>query len=130
MKKTRKNKILMMLMCFSAYCFTVSANESISFVWKGGIYNNSFSIGIDDGKQFTIDWGDGSPIDTMSSFGNSTNHFYSNSNYFTVTITGTSPGCTFLSLDLLSENANALIFKKQRAQIYGCVFEGWRFASC
>jgi len=100
MKKTRKNKILFMLMCFSTYCFTVSANESMSFVWKGDQYS-CFVIEAPYGKQFTVDWGDGSPVETKTGPGGCAYifHPYTNSNFFTVTITGTSPECKFTTMD-------------------------------
>jgi len=54
------------------------------------------------GKKFTIDWGDGSPVETKTGPGFYIYHTYTNSNFFTVTITGTSPECKFTSMDFKS----------------------------
>ena len=58
-------KGLVLGICFLAYSFSTIAQERISFTWKGGSYYGiGFSASND--KQYTVDWEDGSGIQTRT----------------------------------------------------------------
>jgi len=88
-----KQKITLALILLFAFSFKLFAYESISFTWRGG----SFVIGSTPGKLFTINWGDGSAIETITA--SEYNHFtntYTNGYYlYTVTINALSNDCKF-----------------------------------
>ena len=109
--KTVKSKLITLLLCCVAYCSNVVASESIKFTWRGSTSstsvtsNKSFDIAATDGMQFTVDWGDGSDIETITGIGNeqNLNHTYVNTNNsttYTVKITGVTADCLFTYLNL------------------------------
>ena len=96
------------------YSISIIANESIKFTWKGSTSstsvtnNKSFDITATNGKQFTIDWGDDSDIETITGTGNeqNLNHTYVNTNnstIYAVKITGVTADCLFTDLNLYSK---------------------------
>ncbi|MCL2301814.1 MAG: T9SS type A sorting domain-containing protein [Lentimicrobiaceae bacterium] len=88
-------KIVFLVICFFAYNLNVVANDTIRIITRlaGG---HSYSITATPGKQFTIDWGDGSAIETFTGTGDSQFpfHYYYNPGRYEVTISG-SEGCLF-----------------------------------
>jgi len=86
----------MLLICFFAFSFSLIANDTISFTWKGG----HFKIIASENEQFTIDWGDGSAMETKSGTGKwqlfSQN--YSDSEYM-VTVFAVTSDCQLTAFD-------------------------------
>ena len=64
----KKNKTIITLLFFLTYCVIATANESITFTWRGASYSYVTVWGT-IGKQYTIDWGDGSPLETKTDNG-------------------------------------------------------------
>ena len=94
-----KRRIILAIILLFAFSFKLFANESITFTWKGGA--GYFSITATPGKQFTINWGDGSAIETITGIENYIfcQHYYSNSNVYTVSINALSNDCKFSHFD-------------------------------
>ena len=98
MKISKKCKSLLLL-CLFAYSFNAAANERISFTGQD-IKSISCGISATYGKEFTIDWGDGSDIETKTGTGNqSISHTYANYGDYTVDITGVTADCFFTALN-------------------------------
>jgi len=78
-----------------------TVNDTIHFTLMPPYYNGYIAIAATNGKQFTIDWGDGSEIETKTGTGNleeiSHNYGYDTIDY-TVTITGITADCLFPKL--------------------------------
>jgi len=93
-----KTKILFLLLAINMAVIGAFAqnNESLKLTWTGG--SRSFGIITTEGEQYTVDWGDGSAVETQT--GNGTTggfqgvfHTYSDTNLYTVTITGVTEDC-------------------------------------
>jgi len=99
MKMRLKIKGLVLVLCLCACGFSAVAQEKISFAWEG-FYWNVFGITATNGKQFTVDWGDGSNIETITGTGNwqGIAHDYADSNHYMVIITGFTSDCLFTNL--------------------------------
>jgi len=99
MKIFVSSRLAVLGICFMAYSFSAVSQEKISFTWKGGT-NRQFGFSATNGKQYTVDWGDGSAILTRTGQGGSETpkppvHNYANSNIYIVTVTGLED-CFFL----------------------------------
>lgn len=81
--------------------YSMMANEQLQIKWIGYA---SFKLGATEGKLFTVDWGDGSDIETYTGRGNwpliALAHNYVNSIEYTVTISGKSEDCFFTYLEV------------------------------
>ena len=80
-----------------ALSINLFAQDTIRMVWEGWTVN-SFSITATSGELFHVDWGDDSPIQSITAIGFSQylNHSYDNiSNYYTVTIFAANVNCLF-----------------------------------
>jgi len=77
-----------------------SANDTITIVWKGNS-TKVFNMVSTAGEQYTIDWGDGSAIQTFTGNGYFQDHYrvYGPAEYYTATIAGTTPECVFTVFD-------------------------------
>ena len=79
--------------------------ESIQFTWLVHVKDKSFYITATEGKQFTVDWGDGSDRETMTvTEFERPEHVYSAENEYTVTISGTTADCLLIAIDLRRNN--------------------------
>ena len=96
MKTTVKFKFLIFLVCFIAYSFHAVANDTIRMITRcAGITANG--IVATAGKQFTVNFGDGSAIQTFTGTGNSqslSHLFPYNPGRYEITISA-SEGCFF-----------------------------------
>jgi len=99
-----KRKLIILLACCFAVVHNLTANEAISFTWQGAQYGKGFYITATNGKQFTINWGDGSAIVTKTGTGGSQVIIptYTNTGIYTVSITGTTIDCLFTAFDCSS----------------------------
>jgi len=106
MKKNKHKFLCLLVICQWAFTFNLHAIESITFIragifdWPGWPDNQSIAASL--GKEFTIDWGDGSPVETNVGTGSLEfiRHSYSNSKKYTVTIKGKTEDCLFTKLIL------------------------------
>ena len=96
-----------LLTCFFATVINLIANNKIVFTFDGGSYFNFF-ITASSNKQFTINWGDASEIETKTGTGNPESfwHYYENSDNYTVVITGTTMDCFFTRFDSYNEQSS------------------------
>jgi len=112
-----KKLYLILAMCFATSAF---AQDVITFEWKAnraGNNLNAISIKATKDEQFTIDWGDGSSIQTFMGLGDKIDvkisHFYYVEGAYTVTITASTQSCNFLAFDsyfhLVSDKYQQLI---------------------
>jgi len=79
------------------------AHDTISFTWQR--YNSAskrIKIIVPVGEKFTIDWGNGTNLDTITGTGNwtSISYTYPSGSFYSVTIMGITPNCFFTALDL------------------------------
>jgi len=101
--KTHKPKFLILLICFLAFSFNAVAQETIKFDVSGlnPLYpSHRFEITASEGEQFTINWGDGSDVETVTGTGinyQEIRHLYTNIGNYSVVITGVE-GCLFFAL--------------------------------
>jgi hypothetical protein len=82
--------------------------EKITFTW---VCENSkeFSIRATTSREFTVEWGDGSTVDTYTGSGTSAiSHDYSNPGTYTVTVTAKTIDCKFTYLYIESKNISSL----------------------
>ena len=102
---------LILSICLFAYSFNLTAINIIQFTWSVVGYQQ-FELRIEHNKQYTIDWGDGSPIETrVGLFGYSNpSHTYANLNEYQVTIC--SEDCGFEGLDCSNKNISSLDVSK------------------
>ena len=99
-------RLFLILFCF-AFSLNLMANEVIQLTWRavpiyqGYIYSKYITIIATENKTFTIDWGDGSNVETKTGTGVNQilNHTYSDAKSYTATITGSSTDCLFTYLD-------------------------------
>ena len=84
---------------------SATANDTIRMSWvedRYYMYGRSFEIIATTGEQFVIDWGNGWDIDTITGTGGWQKFTHSYSNYYkqyTITITGLTEDCHFITLD-------------------------------
>jgi len=102
--KTPTPKFLILLICILAFSFNVVANESIRFTLTTNtvIIPIDFGIKATNGKQFTVNWGDGSDIETFTGTNQwqEIRHTYSNHGNYAVTITGVPADCLFTEFSI------------------------------
>jgi len=93
-------KIILALILLSAFSFKLFANESITFTLQGSDPFH-FCLAATLDKPFTINWGDGSAIETKKGkpSGLFYKHSYSNTNTYTVSIEAQSNECKFTYFD-------------------------------
>ena len=99
----KKFQSLILFMLF-AYSFNAVANDTIRFTLTYPYYSYHTAIAATNGKQFTIDWGDGSEIETKTGTGNieEISHDYGNGTIdYTVTIARITADCLFLELTFI-----------------------------
>jgi hypothetical protein len=89
MKSNKFSKIgITLFAALTLFCGNLVAQDVITLTWQATANSNKF-ITIEDTKgQFTVDWGDGTPIETKASKGkqDTLNHTYATTGLFTVTI--------------------------------------------
>jgi len=104
----KKGLIFISFVCCFAFSLNLMANEVIKLTWsaisigKGSyIYYKSTTIIATENKTFTVDWGDGSNIETKIGTGDKQilSHTYANTKGYTAIITGGSTDCLFSYLD-------------------------------
>jgi hypothetical protein len=88
------------------FTITVSAAPAINvqkilFKWYTSGSSRSFDLAATAGKQYTVDWGDGSPAETKTGTGNDQHlsHSYPGGGGFDVVVTGVTGDCLFTSMD-------------------------------
>jgi hypothetical protein len=102
MKNNFKFKSLVLLLCYFMLNFDGIANERIKFTITA--YNPHFTIVATQGKQFTVDWGDHTPVEIYTGEGiiqfiHHTNMYGTNRPPHTIIIEGTEPDCIFSKFD-------------------------------
>ena len=97
MKTITKLKLTFFFACFITFNFSAIAGNTIRMITRCAGWV-SHSIVVTNTKQFTVDWGDGSSIESFTGTGNSQSltHNYLNSGRYEVTFSGTSTDCSFL----------------------------------
>lgn len=92
---TRESSALNRSNCSTATVRYVYANNPMILVFRTSSANQSVTLPLPSGYtyNFTVNWGDGSPIDTVTS--NSSSHVYSSAGSYTVNILGTLQGFSF-----------------------------------
>jgi len=111
----KPNRIILILCCI-AFSLNLMANEVIKITWKpipspyGPIYYKNISITATINKNFTVDWGDGSNIETKTGIGDKQiiSHTYADSKDYTATISGSSTDCLFTYLDCANNGITIL----------------------
>jgi len=107
------------------YTITVNRSETqrIVFQWTGG-NNKNFDFEVPTGEQFTVDWGDGSALQTatgsyqgtympdmsmwMGQAINPSHTYPSTTATYTVTLTGVTPACVFTGLYVAGKQLNTI----------------------
>jgi len=110
----KPNRILL-IVCYIAFSLNLMANEIITFTWRavsspyGYVYYKNISITATLNKSFTVDWGDGSNIETKMGTGNKQilSHTYADAKSYTATITSSSD-CLFTYLDCANNGITIL----------------------
>jgi len=90
----------MLVILFLTTSLSLSANDTIKLVWQRYANEfNGFAIAATAGQQYTIDWGDGSAIQTFTGYGGSMTHSrkYADHETHKVTIAGVTQDCIFTS---------------------------------
>ena len=89
-----KLKSLILFACSLAFIFNLTAKDVIKLTWQGGSIKK-ITIVATTNEPFTIDWGDGSEIETRTGTGDHQNitHFYGSFDSFQATIAGNSDNC-------------------------------------
>ena len=80
---------------------SVLAQDVITFTWQAGIYPKDFYIQVAKGEAFTVDWGDGSDIETFTGvygFLNVIHTYYAANNYL-VTLTANTESSSFIAVN-------------------------------
>ena len=104
----KKLKIVLFLICITIFSIKVFANEVIKITWNAVsqgqgyyIYNKNITIIATENKTFTVDWGDGSNIETKTGTGGKQilSHSYADTKGYTATIIGNGTDCLFTYLD-------------------------------
>jgi hypothetical protein len=96
--KTTTPKSLILLICLLVFSFNAAANDTIQFYVT---FTNDdvlkITINASNEKQFTINWGDDSEIETETGTGQDQEikHYYTNKNDYIINIIGTTPDCFF-----------------------------------
>jgi len=94
-------KRVILIFGLSAASIFMTAQDTISFVWKGEV-NKQITIAATNGEQFLVKWGDATPDITMIGWGVSAgrypSHSYIDSNNYTVSVIGTSINCLLTCL--------------------------------
>jgi len=101
--KTQNPKFLFLLICFLAFSFNAVANDTIRFnITFANDDVLEITIKASNEKQFTVDWGDGSEIETETGTGQyqEIRHYYINKNDYIVNIIGTTSDCFFTSFSI------------------------------
>jgi len=112
MKTHPQFRISIFAICFFAFSFNAMGNDTIRITWKGGGSGNWKTLDITATKdeQFTVDWGDGSAIETKigKDYGIYLSHIYTDTNEYTVVLTGKTKDCLFLHLNCNSRNVSII----------------------
>ena len=125
-----------LLIAMLLLCNALVAQDKITFTWQSSHYchglilmSGEFEIRATNGEQFTIDWGDGSPVQTITGLGNTNicighNYEYSYGSGYdscNVTIEATNTDCRFTYLDCHTHLADdAPSFQITRLTLEGC----------
>ena len=101
--KTQNPKFIILIICFLAFSFNAVAQEIIQFTttFTWATYGE-FTITATSGKQFTVDWGDDSDIETITGtdYYQEIKHYYTTPGDYTVIITGTTIDCLFTTFSV------------------------------
>jgi len=108
MKTTRSSFRAFKLSCLRAFVLSyfllsvnhIFAQDVITFTWQAGYIPKDFHIQVTYNKTFTVDWGDGSNIETFTGQNGdylNITHIYNKANSFLVTLTADTEVCQFLS---------------------------------
>ena len=102
----KSNRIILIICCI-AFNFSLMANEVIKLTWKPfsspfeTIYYKNITVTATVNKNFTVDWGDGSSIETKTGTGDKQiiTHTYADIKDYVTTVTASSSDCLFTYLD-------------------------------
>jgi len=102
--KTQNPKFLILLICLLTFSLNAVAQETIKFTVSKNIviFPAKFTITVTEGKQFTIDWGDGSEPQIVTGTGQyqEMKYYYANDGDYFITITGTTTDCFFTAFSI------------------------------
>ncbi|MDR0207154.1 MAG: T9SS type A sorting domain-containing protein [Bacteroidales bacterium] len=106
-------KSLFLTMCIFACSFSVTAQDIIKFTWSV-VGSQVFQFHATEGKEYTIDWGDGSAIETKVGIEGWSfpNHTYSALSEYQVIITAGSEDCLFGYFDCANKNVGSIDMSK------------------
>jgi len=108
-----KTKLFFFTVCFFVYGFSVNAQEVIKFTWNV-VKSQSFEILASHEKKYTIDWGDGTPIDTIidEHYYTTHAHTYAVPGEYQVIISAVDEDCVFPYLDCSGSQITSLDLTK------------------
>ncbi|MDR2085507.1 MAG: T9SS type A sorting domain-containing protein [Bacteroidales bacterium] len=110
----------------------LTAQDSITFTWQSShrsigakLSYGEFDIKATNGEQFSIKWGDDSPIETIVGLGDANIHLYHSYDYYdyscTVTIAASNADCKFTYFDCNTYFADDVVsFQITGLSIEGC----------
>jgi hypothetical protein len=106
-------KLLFLTICFFVYSFSLTANDIIKFTWSVVGYQG-FQFHATEGKEYTIDWGDESAVETKVGVEGWSfpNHTYTVLNDYQVIITASNEDCLFGYFDCANKNVSSLDLSK------------------
>ena len=89
---------IFIISCLLLSAHLVFAQDVITFTWQAGIYPKDFDIWVTKDKTFTVNWGDGSDIETFTGMSTYLKiiHTYNAANNYLVTLTANSETCKFI----------------------------------
>ena len=119
--KTIRIKLIFLLVLFLAYSYSVFANDVIRLTWQtseniSGRYR-ALSITVTEGREFIVDWGDDSAIETLTGEGveQVIAHNYIHANNYSVIISGITSDCLFTSFRCIGQNLTVLDVSANKA---------------
>ena len=116
MKKITVRKSVLTI-CFLAFSFCASANDTITFTWQAGTTNKTFTVLATSGETFTVYWGDETD-DIYTGTGNlsvNPSHVYTAAGTYTVNIVANSASCRFTYLFCSNTSIRSLNVSKSTA---------------
>ena len=115
----KKISLLIGLMLI-AFSFSTLAQESVTFTWTVGLAETkTFGYRNNIAESFTIDWGEGSPAETVTGWVNSDHKQYTTKSHdygppgtYTVTLTANSNNLSFTTLSFNSKGIESIDLSK------------------
>jgi hypothetical protein len=110
-----KIRMLLFTICFFVCSFSLTAQESIKFTWTV-VGNKAFELCLDLDVEYTIDWGDGSPIENrVGNYWEWVGHTYVNLNDYQVIITNVNKDWGFGWFNCTGSNVTSLDMSRNQA---------------